>query len=65
MRWYSAAASQVPGSISQATPCVPADHLGSVRCRLVYAPDDEPGLIPDVTTAAGLLTFAVVLITVT
>ena len=33
--------------------------------QLVYAPDDEPGLIPDVTTAAGLLTFALVLITVT
>jgi len=31
----------------------------------VYARDDEPGLIPDVTTAAGLLTFALVLITVT
>jgi hypothetical protein len=38
---------------------------GGTCFQLVYAPDDERGLIPDVTTAAGLLTFALVLITVT
>jgi len=33
--------------------------------QLVYTPDDEPELISNLTTAAGLLTFALALISVT
>ena len=33
--------------------------------QLVYTPNDEPELISHVTTAAGLLTFALALISVT